>query len=237
MLARDSMTQDVVTVPEDMAVAGVARVLAEAGISAVLVTDGEHRLLGIVAELDLIRGLSEEDAAPQGWLASLFADRRGLAERYARVHGLRAGDVMTRHVATVSEAAPAEAIAWLMEEKGIRSVPVVTGDGRLCGIVSRSDLLRAVLAAAPAVESPQGTLDARIQRDILEAMRQQPWADLRRISVEVRNGVVRLEGYHRSPEAQHAARILAERIEGVEAVEDQTRLTPARYQYGFGGPL
>ena len=236
MLARDLMTQDVVTVPEDMAMTGVARVLAETGVSAVPVTDGEHRLLGIVAELDLIRGLAEQEA-PRGWLASVFADHRSLAERYTRVHGLRAADVMSRRVATVKEDTTAEAIARLLEEKGIRSVPVLTGDGRLCGIVSRADLLRAVLALSTPGGGAQSGQDARIQRDILEAMRREPWADIRRLSVQVQSGVVRLEGYHRSPEAQQAARLLAERTEGVEAVEDQTRIAPPRYQYGFGGPL
>ena len=236
MIARDLMTAGVVTVPEDMAVATVARVLAEAGISAVPVTDQAHRLLGIVAELDLIRSLTAAEAAPRGWLASLLADERRLAERYTRTHGLRAADVMTRSVATVAEDATAEMIARLMEEKAIRSVPVVAADGTLCGIVSRSDLLRAVLAPASA-RGPQASPDERIRRDILQAMRQQPWADIRHLSVEVHAGVVLLEGYHRSAEAQRAVRVLAEQVEGVTAVDDQTRPMPPAYQHGFGGPL
>lgn len=237
MIARDLMTQEVVAVPEDMSVASVARVLSEARISAVPVTDRAHRLLGIVAELDLIRRLAGQDEAPRGWFAALLADQRGMAERYARTHGLRAADVMTRHVATVAEDATAETIARLMEEKGIRSVPVVDDDGMLRGIVSRSDLLRAVLAPPAAAEGPQAVEDARIRRDILEAMHRQPWADVRHLSVEVRNGVALLEGYHRSPEAQRAMRVLAEGVEGVRTVDDQTRPAPPAHQYGFGGPL
>ena len=145
MIARDLMTRDLVTVPEDMAVATVARVLAEAGISAVPVTDQAHRLLGIVAELDLLRRLAGEGEAPPGWLASLFLDERGMAERYTRTHGLKARDVMTRQVATVTEDATAEAIARLMEEKGIRSVPVVS---------RRWHAVRHRLAVRPAARRP-----------------------------------------------------------------------------------
>lgn len=245
MIARDLMTREVVTVPEDMAVATVARVLAEAGVSAVPVTDPTNRLLGIVAELDLIRRLAEEAEgsaaaapAPSGWLASLLADERRMAERYSRVHGLRAGDVMTRQVATVTEDTPAAAIARLMEEKAIRSVPVVAAaDGTLRGIVSRADLLRALMAPPPPPRGPEAVRDDGIRRSILDALRRQPWADVRHLMVEVQDGTVTLEGHHRSPEAQQAVRVLVEGIEGVRAVEDRTRPEPPIYRYGFGGPL
>lgn len=233
MIARDLMTRDVVTVPDDMGVATVARVLAEAGISAVPVTDQAHGLLGIVAELDLLRRLAGAADAPPGWLASLFADERSLAERYTRTHGLKARDVMTRHVATVAEDATAEAIARLMEERGIRSVPVVAADGRLCGIVSRADLLRAVLA--PPRRDPQAVADERIRRDVLDGLRQQPWGVVHNLSVEVQDGVVLLQGYHRSPEARQAVRVLAENVEGVRAVDDQTRPEPPPYPFGLSG--
>lgn len=235
MIARDLMTREVVTIPDDMAVAAVARVLAEAGVSAAPVTDQAHRPVGIVAELDLLRCLAGEGEAPPGWFAALFLDERALAERYTRTHGLKACDLMTRHVTTVAEDATAEAIARLMEEKGIRSVPVVTADGALCGIVSRSDLLRAVLA--PPSRNPQAVEDERIRRDILEAMRRQPWVAVHNISVEVQDGVVLLQGYHRSPEVQQGVRVLAERVEGVRAVDDQTRPAPPPYQFGFGAPF
>ena len=62
-------------------------------------------------------------------------------------------------------------------------------------------------------------------------------AAVHNISVEVQDGVVLLQGYHRSPEAQRAAHVLAEGVEGVRAVDDQTRPAPPPYQTGFGGPI
>ena len=81
---------------------------------------------------------------------------------------------MTAELATVGEDATAEDIGRLMEARGIRRVPVVK-DGRLAGIVSRADLLRAVLAPRPQPEALGD--DAAILRAVLSAMRDQPWAD------------------------------------------------------------
>lgn len=235
MNAADLMTRDVVAVPPDMAVATVARVLAEAGISAVPVADEAHRLVGMVAELDLIRRLAERDKAAPGWLASLFADERAAAERYARTHGLRARDVMMRDVTTVTEDATANHVARIMEERGVRSVPVVAGDGTLRGIVSRADLLLALLT--PRRHGAAAVDDERLRRSITEALRRQPWADVHYLTVEVENGVVRLHGFHSSPEAQRAVRVLIEGIEGVRSVEDDSRAWRPTYAYGFGAAL
>jgi CBS-domain-containing membrane protein len=79
--AKELMSRDVVAVPPDMAVATVARMLAEADICAVPVTDASHHLVGMVAELDLIGRLAEQDKPPPGSLASIFADERTAAER------------------------------------------------------------------------------------------------------------------------------------------------------------
>jgi CBS domain-containing protein len=50
--------------------------------------------------------------------------------------------IMTEHVVSVSADAALENVRWLMLERGIGAVPVLDGDGRPVGIVSKSDLLR-----------------------------------------------------------------------------------------------
>lgn len=232
MIAKDLMTRDVVAVRPDMAVAPVARVLAEAGISAVPVTDAAQQLVGMVAELDLIRPLAEQDKAPPGWLASLFADERAAADRYARTHGLKARDVMTRDVATVTEQTTADHLARIMEERAVRSVPVLAEDGTLRGIISRANLLLAL--PTPGRPGAAAVDDERLRRSITEALRRQPWADMHCLTVEVENGIVPLHGFHGSPEAQHAVRVL---IEGMRSAEDDSRPWRPIYLYGVGGAL
>jgi CBS domain-containing protein len=221
--ARDLMTPDVVTIPPETPVIAIARLLADRGISAVPVVDSEGRALGIVTEADLIRRLAGEADKPTGWFASLFGNPERDADRYARTHGVTARDVMTAKPVAVDPDTPASAIAHLLEDKGIRRV-LVTQDGRLKGIVSRADLLRALVA--PTHE--EGTLsDDRIRRAVMAAMQKEPWADTFYTLVDVRDGVVEFHGFSRSAAVQRGLRVLAENIPGVKNVVDNTQPIPA----------
>ena len=222
LTAKDLMTVDVVTVPPETPVAVVARLLSQRGLSAVPIQGPDGRLLGIVTESDLIRRLAGEEDAPQGWFSGLFADPAEMADRYARTHGHSAGDIMTRDVVTVSEDTNAAQIAKLLEEKHIRRV-VVLSDGRLRGIVSRSDLLRAIVSPPPAAGDVS---DDRIRRAVLAAMRREPWADTFYTLVEVRNGVVCFHGFYKTEAVRHGLRVLAEGVPGVKQVVDETQPMP-----------
>ena len=225
--ARELMTRDVVSVPPETPVPAIARLLAERGISAVPVLDEAGALKGIVTEADLVRRLAGEEDRPCGWLVALFAtlfgDPGAEADRYARTHGITAAEVMTERVVTVGEEATAAHIAHLMEERGTRRVLVVE-EGRLRGIVSRADLLRA-LVSPPRAEGDLS--DERIRLAVLAAMREEPWADAFHTVVEVRDGVVHLHGFVRSEAARRALRVLAENVPGVRGVGDGTRPMPA----------
>jgi CBS domain-containing protein len=221
--ARDLMTAEVVTVPPATPVTAVARLLADRGISAVPVVEADGRVKGIVTEADLIRRLAGEEDRPASWLAGLFADQARDAERYARTHGVTAADVMTEAVVSVDPDTLASAVATLMEERGVRRV-LVLQDGRLLGLVSRADLLRALSVPRP----EEGDLpDERIRRAVMAAMRRQPWADTFYTLVEVKDGVVEFHGFSRGAAVQRGLRVLAENVPGVKRVVDNTRPMPA----------
>ncbi len=223
LTARDLMTPDVVTVPLATPVLAIARLLAERGISAVPVL-GEHGdVMGVVTEADLIRRLAGEVEKPASWFRSLFVNPGEEAERYARTHGLRAADVMTEEVVSVTADTTAGEIAALMEEKGIRRVLVVE-EGRLKGLVSRADLLRALVAEPSEVADCS---DDRIRRAVLALMRKQPWVDSFHTLVEVKDGVVEFHGFMRDEGVKRGLRVLAESVPGVRAVRDETMPMPA----------
>ncbi len=142
--ARDLMTPDVVTVPPETPVMAMARLLADRGISAVPVVDAAGAVLGIVTEADLVRRLAGEEDKPSSWFGALFSDPASQAERFARTHGVTAKDLMTEKVVSVTPETTAAHIAHMMEEQKIRRVVVLEGD-KLRGIVSRADLLRALV--------------------------------------------------------------------------------------------
>jgi CBS domain-containing protein len=222
LTARDLMTADVVTVPPATPVLAIARLLAERGISAVPVVEGNGRVVGVVTEADLIRRLAGEEDRPASWFAGLFANQARDAERYARTHGLLARDVMTEAVVAVPPDAPVSSIAHLMEERGIRRV-LVTEGGRLLGLVSRADLLRAIVAPTP---EPAALSDDRIRRAVMAAMRKEPWADTFYTLVEVKDGVAIFHGFSRSAAVQRGLRVLAENVPGVRGVVDETQPMP-----------
>jgi CBS domain-containing protein len=128
--------------------------------------------------------LADEDEQPAGWLARLTDRPNARAERYARSHGATAREVMTDRVVTVAPDATASHVAHLMEQHGIRRV-LVAEQGRLLGMVTRTDLLRALVADQP----PEGEAsDERIRAAILAAMRRESWADTLHTTVNVRDG-------------------------------------------------
>lgn len=229
LTAHDVMTRDIVTVPPETSAIAMARLLAERGISAVPVVGAEGQPLGVVTEADLIRRLAGAEDKPTTWFRTIFADPAADATRFARTHGQTAADVMTEELVTVAEDETVTRIAQLMEERGIRRVLVVA-DGRLRGIVSRADLLRALVA--PARGSAEALSDERIRRDVLAAMRQQPWADAFYTLVDVKDGVVEFHGFLRDAAVRRGLRVLAETVPGVKGVLDNTRDLPTYVPIG-----
>ena len=221
--ARDVMTPDVITIPPETPVVSIARLLAERGISAAPVVDADGKALGIVTEADLIRRLAGEQDKPGGWFAALFGNPERDAERYARTHGVTARDVMTTTPISVDPDTLASKVAQILEEKGIRRV-LVTQDGRLKGIVSRADLLRALVAPT---HEEAALSDDRIRRAVTAAMKREPWADTFYTMVDVKDGVVEFHGFSRSAAVQRGLRVLAENVPGVKGVTDSTQPMPA----------
>jgi CBS domain-containing protein len=230
MRARDLMTTSLVTIPPDAPVEAVARVLSDRGISGAPVVDSSGRLLGMVTEGDLIRRLAAVEDRPKSWFVGLFQSAEAQAARYARTRGRKARDVMTTDLVTVTEDTPIEHIAHLIEEKNIRRVPVVR-DGKLVGVVSRADLLRALVAPPQSIsaEAP----DSRIRAQLVQAMREQPWVDTYFIFPEVKDGVVTFYGFCRSETVKQGLRVLAEGVPGVKEVRFETEAAPA---YIVGAP-
>jgi CBS domain-containing protein len=218
------MSQDVVSVPSTMPVASAAALMAERGLSALPVISPEGVMLGIVSELDLIRRLSGREDRSSGWLHRVFANPDRDAERYAQLHGSLVEDVMTRDVISVSEDDRVEHAAHVMEEKKIRRLPVLRG-GQLMGIISRADLLRALLLQ-PTPVSGEIANDASIRAAILREIREHPWADSIYVSVTVENGVVEFGGFARSTAFRHGLSAIAHGVPGVREVKDTMSLMP-----------
>jgi CBS domain-containing protein len=196
MLARELMTTSVVTINPQASVKDAIRLLDAHNITALPVVEDDNRLVGIVSEADLLRGRIMDD--PRAHL------RPGgeLPEPSSQT----VGDVMTRFVVSVEEAADVSDVARLILETGVKSLPVVHL-GRVVGMISRRDLI-AVLAAT----------DDHIKNEI-DSVLNDAGLDF---EVTVVNGVVTLVG-RGSERDRRVAKTLARTVGGVTAVHLRER--------------
>jgi CBS domain-containing protein len=151
--AASIMTRDVVTAGPEDTVARVAALLTEHEISAVPVCDKDGKLLGMLSEGDLMRPFGQENSLRRAWWLGMLAEGTDLAPEfldYVRVDQRRAKDLMTTDVVSATERASAGEIADLLSKHRIKRVPIVR-DGKLVGIVSRADLIRAIAGSPGAL--------------------------------------------------------------------------------------
>jgi CBS domain-containing protein len=194
------MTRDVVTVGPETSAKYAAEVMADRGFAALPVVDDDGRLIGIVAEADVLR-----DRLPQDPRLHLRRDGGTPTQAPALlVHG-----VMTRDVRTVPDTADVADVARLFVDDRLRSVPVLE-HGRLTGIVSRRDLLRTLIRP-----------DDVIRADVLRLVEGYT-GDTGAWEVAVTEGVATIRRIHGvaqfSPEVEERAlRTLAATVGGVVA--------------------
>ncbi|SFT99053.1 CBS domain-containing protein [Halomonas saccharevitans] len=221
MQAADVMTTNVITVTPDSDVGEIASLLLEHGISAVPVVDADDRVLGIVSEGDLMARIEPEEDQRRSWWLKLFS-AGGDAADYVKTHGRKAGQIMTANPLTVGENEPLHHIASLLEKRRIKRVPVVR-DGKLVGIVSRSNLLRGFSLDRQSA----GGDDGRAIRDaILKEVDENTGVMVDRINVIVADGKVQLWGLVESKEQRWAVQVAAENIDGVKEVENNLGFVP-----------
>ena len=228
MRAMDVMTTNVITVGPESSVQEVAKILSERNISGVPVVDAENRLVGIVSEGDLLHrvetGTERRPDRRSGrrrswWLDTVGSDEE-LARHYVKSHGRTAKDVMTSEVIWVSDATELADIANLLETKRIKRVPVVR-DGKLVGIVSRANLVRALAAAGSRLSADTATDDRTIRQKLLTELQGQDWVHTWAADIIVRDGIVHIWISDDRPEQEkQALRIAAENIPGVHGVEE-----------------
>jgi CBS domain-containing protein len=218
MRASDVMVRDVVTVRPETELAEAVKLLAEYDVSALPVIDGENNLVGILSEADLIHRVEIGTEKHRSWWLEAVTGAATLAEEFAKEHGREVGEIMTPEVVSVAEDTPLSEIAALLERKRIKRVPVVR-NGKLVGIVSRSNLVQALASVAGHIEPAES--DRQIRLELLSRLEQQSWTDFGSRNVTVGDHVVHLWGLVGSPVERKALLALAESVPGVARVCDE----------------
>lgn len=222
MKVRDLMTSEVITVGRKSSLKEAARRMIEAGVSGLVVTDGPGNIEGVVTEADFVKTESHRRAQRRPRLLEWFIPNPEVPTTERLVE-----DVMTPDVVTISAAADHPEAARLMRKAGVKRLPVVDDEGRLLGIVSRSDIMRAFAR-------PDSEIIDEVEDHLLGEVL---WIDRRRVEVTSVEGNVVLAGKVETRSDATLLETMTRRIDGVVSVAsrlewdvDNTKLemTPPR---------
>ena len=149
MRVTDIMTAQIAIVKPGTPIAEVARLMARADISGVPVIDPANgELVGLITELEMIERQAKFDMPTYTRVldATFVIAERDSEEKLARILATTAGELMEQTVYSIREDASIEEVATLMFERKVNPVPVISLDGQVIGIVSRSDIVRLMAA-------------------------------------------------------------------------------------------
>ncbi|HEX6663200.1 MAG TPA: CBS domain-containing protein [Gaiellaceae bacterium] len=207
MKVEDVMTRDVITVRPETSLKEVASILAGKGISGVPVVNEASGLVGVVSEGDILfkERPPSSRRRPLAWLLDPY-EMEGQLKLEART----AEEAMTSPAKTIAPDRVVGAAAAMMVEAGVNRLPVVDADGRLVGIVTRADLVRAFIR-------PDEAIEREIKQDLLQTL----WIDPAHVSIAVQNGDVRLGGKVDTRDQAELVTRLVQSIPGVVSVDSQ----------------
>ena len=145
--AKSVMTTDIVTVPPETTIAETARRMLIHHVSAVPVVDPDNRPLGLVSEGDVMRYFGAQFQSKRAQWLRMLAEGETLAPEFLAEIGLNqrhVREIMSTAIVSADEEASLAELADLMLKHGIKRVPILR-DGVLVGMVSRAELIRAVV--------------------------------------------------------------------------------------------
>jgi CBS domain-containing protein len=217
-IVKDVMSTHVIAARQNASYKELAAMLRKQRVSAFPVIDDDNKVIGVVSETDLLTKEALEGSVPRT-LQSLTRQRVR-----SQVNGVTAAELMTKPAVTIGPDETVTNAARLMYNKRVKRLPVISADGTLIGIVTRSDVL-----------SVYSRPDSQIQDEITNDLILGTFlGDPARFTVTVKDGIVTIEGTPKTTQVGLDIIDAVRHMEGVVAVRD--RLTyPVDPQYGISG--
>ena len=232
MQAEEVMTEGVMSIAEDATVLQAAELLVNTRVSAMPVLDGAGTMIGIVSLTDLLGGGcgSALEALRE------LADHQRADASLGHMRTVPVTDVMTKNVVVVANDASLLDVAELMQARKVKHIPVVR-EGAVVGMVSRVDILRAMISYA-ADDNPRSRslpapatdpADVRLHDAIIAAMQGVPDLYIRPADVVVMGGAAHLWGIAPNENTRRACDALVQKVPGVKRVMNHMHV-PAAYR-------
>ena len=201
---KDVMSTHVIAVRPNAPYKEIAAVLHEQRVSAFPVIDEDNKVIGVVSEADLLTKEALEGTVPRTLLSRQERVRK-------QTNAVTAADLMTRPPVTIGPDEPVLSAARLMFDQRVKRLPVVSEEGTLIGIVTRTDVLSVYTR-------PDAEIQNQVTQDvILGTFLCDPYT----FTVTVKDGIVTIEG---TPETTRVGLDIIAAIrhmEGVVAVRDR----------------
>jgi len=141
MFIKEIMTQALKTVTPETGMQEVASLMCLNRFSGLPVVEGDNKLVGIIAERDVLRYLFPSIKDIMQGMSSL--DFESMESDYKKILPLKVADLMIPNVLTVSPDLPILKAVSVMARNNFRRIPVADG-GKLVGMVSLGDIHRAI---------------------------------------------------------------------------------------------
>jgi len=218
MLVGNLMTTPVISIEPSVSISDAAKLMLAHRISGLPVVTRDGTLVGMVTEGDFLRRSELGTERKRSRWLEFFVSPGKAADEYVHAHGRKVEEVMSTDVVTVGRSLSIDEVVNLITRHRIKRLPVVE-NGKVVGIIARSDLLRAMARALPATDAV-ATDDERIRTAISAELSKQSWGGAL-IHVHVEDGAVELSGTILDERARLAARVAAENVSGVRSVSDQ----------------
>jgi CBS domain-containing protein len=150
--AAEIMDADVPAVSPDADARAAIELLAKTDLGAIPVIGADRTVLGIVSESDLVLGDEEADLHLPHYLNIMggivfVGSMKGFEERLNKAFATKVSELMTEDPVVAHVDDDAESVARTIAEKHHNHLPVVDGEGRLAGLVTRADALAALVAS------------------------------------------------------------------------------------------
>jgi CBS domain-containing protein len=231
MNVRDIMTTNPTTVRPETGLAEAGQLLLSQHLAALLVTDADDHLLGIITDGDLLRRPELGTAPAIGWWRG-FLTPETAANQFIKTRGRHVSEVMTETLVSVDLDTPLIDAVERMQASRIKQLPVLRGT-KLVGLLTRRNVLAALLDRL-AADGDTTISDDAITTLIRTAISRSNWAPKDMVRVIADHGTVTLSGPVFSDAERRALIVIAENTSGVTHVNDQMIFVDSTSGVAFG---
>jgi len=209
MRVKQIMTKLVVSLSPEETIHQAAAKLAANGISGAPVVENDE-VIGMVSEADILHAVAPVFPKRRRSILEILVNTKNFRPMHPPWGPLVRDVMSTMVIFDVSPEASIWEAASLMENRGVKRVPVIDDRGRLVGIVSRADIVRAM-----------GRADSAIASDVLETLEILGPEVFENLEVKVDQGVATIRGEADRKSTKRIALRLVRRVPGVLQVRDE----------------